>query len=143
MKGFPSGDTVNELDRLAFLFMWRLRQEAVKAFQGLGLRLGQVAVLGFLDAGLSHPGEIADNLDYAPSLVSSLIASLEERGLIERRSDTSDKRKVVLELTREGQEILASLQQMWNDITKRYYAKLSPSELECLKRSYSILLEDE
>ena len=60
--------------------MWRLRQEAVKAFQGLGLRLGQVAVLGFLDAGVTHPGEIAENLDYTPPLVSSLIASLEERG---------------------------------------------------------------
>ena len=143
MKGSPSGDTVNELDRLAFLFMWRLRQEAVKAFQSLGLRLGQVAVLGFLDAGVTHPGEIAENLDYTPPLVSSLIASLEERGLIERRPDASDRRKVVLELTREGREILAHLQQMWNDIIKRYYAKLSPTELDCLKHSYSILVEDE
>ena len=30
-----------------------------------------------------------------------------------------------------------------NDIIKRYYAKLSPTELDCLKHSYSILVEDE
>jgi len=54
--------------------------------------------------------ELARRLHYDPSNITALADSLEARGLIERRTDASDRRFRLLALTPEGERIRASLE---------------------------------
>ncbi|MEA2633694.1 MAG: hypothetical protein QOJ33_561 [Chloroflexota bacterium] len=54
--------------------------------------------------------ELARRLHYDPSNINALADSLEARGLIERRSDASDRRLRLLALTPEGERLRAKLE---------------------------------
>ena len=50
-------------------------------------------------------GELGARLDLASSTLTPLIKRLESQGLLSRRRDTSDERKVRVELTKTGREL--------------------------------------
>lgn len=52
-----------------------------------------------------RPGSLAEILHVHPSTVSGLVARLERRGLIERRSDPRDRRRFRLGLTHAGRHL--------------------------------------
>ncbi|NLM39808.1 MAG: MarR family transcriptional regulator [Firmicutes bacterium] len=54
-----------------------------------------------------QPSELGDLLQIARPTVSSLVNSLEEKGFVERRNSTSDRRAVLVCLTKEGIELIA------------------------------------
>jgi DNA-binding MarR family transcriptional regulator len=54
--------------------------------------------------------ELARRLHYDPSNINALADSLEERGLVERRADASDRRFRLLALTPEGERLRATLE---------------------------------
>jgi DNA-binding MarR family transcriptional regulator len=54
--------------------------------------------------------ELARRLHYDPSNINALADSLEARGLIERRSDASDRRLRLLALTLEGERLRTTLE---------------------------------
>lgn len=54
--------------------------------------------------------ELARRLHYDPSNITALADSLEARGLVERRTDASDRRFRLLALTPEGERVRASLE---------------------------------
>src|SRR5579864_5126226 len=54
--------------------------------------------------------ELARRLHYDPSNITALADSLEERGLIERRADASDRRFRLLALTAAGEQLQSSLE---------------------------------
>jgi DNA-binding MarR family transcriptional regulator len=56
--------------------------------------------------------ELARRLHYDPSNINALADSLEERGLIERRSDAADRRFRLLALTPEGERLRTKLEEM-------------------------------
>src|ERR1700737_4308924 len=56
--------------------------------------------------------ELARRLHYDPSNITSLADSLEARGLLERRTDASDRRFRLLALTPEGERLRASLEEL-------------------------------
>jgi DNA-binding MarR family transcriptional regulator len=78
-----SGDVV--LDRSAYGIMCRLADDGAQ-------RLGSLAQAFGLD----------------PSTITRQVQSLEQAGLVERRTDPQDRRASLLDLTSEGQEVLAS-----------------------------------
>src|SRR2546430_14285468 len=53
--------------------------------------------------------ELARRLHYDPSNINALADSLEDRGLVERRPDASDRRFRLLALTPEGEPVRATL----------------------------------
>ena len=55
--------------------------------------------------------ELARRLHYDPSNITALADSLEARGLLERRSDASDRRFRLLALTPEGERLRSSLEE--------------------------------
>ncbi|HEY2789918.1 MAG TPA: MarR family transcriptional regulator [Gaiellales bacterium] len=72
------------------------------------ISLAQLTVLGRLDRdGLSGVSAIAAAERVRPQSVASTVAALEQAGLISRRPDPGDGRRVVLELTTAGREALA------------------------------------
>jgi MarR family transcriptional regulator, organic hydroperoxide resistance regulator len=54
--------------------------------------------------------ELARRLHYDPSNINALADSLEERGLVERRADASDRRFRLLALTPEGERLRTTLE---------------------------------
>jgi DNA-binding MarR family transcriptional regulator len=72
-----------------------------------GLTGASRAVLGHL--AMSGPltvGEAARHLDRAQSVVSEIVDQLEAKGLLERERDPADRRRVLVWLTPEGQQVL-------------------------------------
>jgi DNA-binding MarR family transcriptional regulator len=56
--------------------------------------------------------ELARRLHYDPSNITALADSLEARGLVERRTDASDRRFRLLALTPDGERLRASLEKL-------------------------------
>lgn len=75
----------------------------------VGLEPRQFAILRFVsqEEGLSQQA-LGDALEIAPSRMVALIDELEERGLVERRPNPSDRRARALYVTREGRRLLAA-----------------------------------
>ena len=71
-----------------------------------GLTLGQMRGLRKLHGEPHSLGELATLLALPPASVTRLVDRLEERGLVERRRDDPDRRRVVAALKRKGEEIV-------------------------------------
>ncbi|MEU9700806.1 MarR family transcriptional regulator [Streptomyces sp. NPDC047981] len=54
--------------------------------------------------GSAAPSELAQDLDLAPASVTGRLDALERRGFVRRTPSTTDRRKVVVELTAAGRE---------------------------------------
>ena len=75
----------------------------------VGLEPRQFAILRFVsqDEGQSQQA-LGDTLGIAPSRMVALIDELEERGLVERRPNPSDRRARALHVTSAGRRLLAA-----------------------------------
>jgi DNA-binding MarR family transcriptional regulator len=73
------------------------------------LTLAQVRVLRRLAKEPRSLGWLGADLMLAPPSITRLVDRLEERGLIERRRDNDDRRKVVATLTTKGTQLLSAI----------------------------------
>jgi DNA-binding MarR family transcriptional regulator len=76
-----------------------------------GLSLSQFRVLGVLSEGSAFSAAMAERLVVRPPSVSAMVEGLVSRGLIERHDDDDDRRRIALELTEEGRNVLAEAEQ--------------------------------
>jgi MarR family transcriptional regulator, lower aerobic nicotinate degradation pathway regulator len=94
------------------LLLARLGQESTARFRRslrpLNLGAQQFIVLKQLQVfGSCSQGELADALGIDYSNLASVTGQLYERGLIERHRDPADRRRYAVELTADGQQLLA------------------------------------
>jgi MarR family transcriptional regulator, lower aerobic nicotinate degradation pathway regulator len=94
------------------LLLARLGQESTARFRRslrpLNLGAQQFIVLKQLQVfGSCSQGELADALGIDYSNLASVTGQLYSRGLIERHRDPADRRRYVVELTEDGQQLLA------------------------------------
>ena len=72
----------------------------------LGLNLSQASMLGFLvDSGPMSQTQLASSLGLGRAATGSIIDALEERGLVERRRDPSDRRVWLVVVTNAGSHL--------------------------------------
>jgi DNA-binding MarR family transcriptional regulator len=101
------------VDRIPYgLLLARLGQESVARFRRslrpLNLGAQQFIVLKQLQAfGSCSQGELADALGIDYSNLASVTGQLYARGLIERSRNVADRRRYVVEMTEDGQRLLA------------------------------------
>jgi DNA-binding MarR family transcriptional regulator len=69
---------------------------------------------GVRDAG-HGPKQLADFLAMTMPAVTSITTSLVDRGLIERRPDAVDRRRLILELTPDGREVVERVYASFDD----------------------------
>ncbi len=138
----PRSALMTELHESTFRLMRVQRQVAERAFAPLGLRPVQAFALALLGQEASYPKELAHLLDTPPSVVSVLLADLEERALISRAVDPQDRRRVRLELTPEGERVLAAVHAAWFEVNAERLARLDTSDLQALVRIQKALLEE-
>jgi DNA-binding MarR family transcriptional regulator len=98
-----------------------------------GFELYDYSVLAVLSEGaLATQARIAELLMLDPSRLVALLDSLEERGLIARQRDPSDRRRHVVSITPAGVVELQRMRQVMSAVEEEFFAPLSASEYETL-----------
>lgn len=133
--------TLDELWRLSTHLVWQLRLDQQRAFEGLGVSPMQAFALMCIAEGIDQPSGLAFVMDASPPGVSQLLAGLEERGLVRRELDASDKRKVRILLTESGKDFLGQMRKHWREVSRERFGRLSPEELSMLAQSYRKLVD--
>ena len=126
---------------LTLPLMWSLRQDATRAFEPLGLRPIRVLLLELVARGFTYPKDLAELLETVPTAVSNMLSELESRDLIRRSPDPDDGRRIRLELTQRGHDVLAEVRTRWGEVTSEALAVLGDDELRTLVQIYRKLLQ--
>jgi DNA-binding MarR family transcriptional regulator len=113
------------LKRLGFT----AKERALEAYEREGLHPYHHAILIALGED-SHEtqGSIADALGYDRGQLVGLLDDLEERALVERRRDPSDRRRHVVRLTADGKRTLRRLRAVARQLEDEFLAPLSEAE---------------
>lgn len=130
-----------QLEAQAGHLMRRAHQRHAAIFQdGMGdLQLTPTqfaALVKILDVGQVSQNQLGRLTAMDPATIQGVIQRLEERKLIERQPDPSDRRRAILRLTRDGSEIVAEAIQRARKITEATLAPLNETE----RRSFLALL---
>ena len=123
------------LARIGFSF----KAKALEEVETAGFSLYDYSVLATL---AEQPREtqatIADALGVDRSQLVGVLDSLEERGLIERQRDPSDRRRHMVSLTAEGRRQLVQIRSIVKRLEEQFLAPLAADDRETLHR---LLLE--
>jgi DNA-binding MarR family transcriptional regulator len=99
-----------------------------------GLRLPQYAVLvALLDFGASPPHELATRLQTDRSHISAYVEALVQSGWVIRLPDTTDRRRVTVELTAEGRALVEELTAWAAEAQQDFLSALTESEQHTLR----------
>jgi DNA-binding MarR family transcriptional regulator len=119
------------------LLLRRLRQVQVKG----ELSLPESSALVRLDrGGPTTPGELAKLEQISPQSMGATLAALEARGLVERRPDPRDGRRVVLSATEAGRAVLLDRRnERTGQLAQALSAGFTPAELSQLMAAAPLL----
>jgi len=113
------------MKRLGF----KLKDVSMAAYEDAGLHPYHHAVLAVLDEGTRETqGAIADALGYDRGQLVGLLDELEERSLVERRRDPSDRRRQSVRLTPDGKRALEKLRALARQLEDDFLASLDEGE---------------
>ena|SRR5215467_9623972 len=118
------------------------RMRAERIAQGLQPELSdtQLAALAALEKHTAMtPGELAEHEKVQPPSITRVIASLEERGLIQRMQHPTDRRQVVLTVTDQGRDVVRQVRQLREAWLARRLRDLTAAERAVLKDALPIL----
>jgi len=119
------------------LLLRRLRQVQVDG----ELTLPESSALVRLDrGGPTTPGELAKLEQISPQSMGATLAALEAWGLVERRADPRDGRRVVLSATEAGRDMLADRRnERTRQLAQALSAGFTPAELSLLLAAAPLL----
>jgi DNA-binding MarR family transcriptional regulator len=105
------------------------KEQALEAYEEAGLHPYHHAVLAVLDEGSRETqGAIADALNYDRGQLVGLLDELEERGLVERQRDPTDRRRQSVRMTPEGKKALAKLRTLALRLEDDFLSNLDESQ---------------
>ena len=110
-----------------------IKERMMEAFEESGLSMYDHTILALLDEEPTETqAQIADALGYDRSHLVGVLDDLEERGLIERRRDTQDRRRHLVTMTPAGQKALARLRAIVKQVEEEYFEPLNATERKTL-----------
>ncbi|MGW0010642.1 MarR family winged helix-turn-helix transcriptional regulator [Streptomyces tendae] len=114
----------------------------VEAVGRHGLRLPHFATLTALaDFGPLPQHVLADRLGFQRSHLGGYLDAIEERGLVRRTRDRSDRRRQLVELTEEGTRLQRRLWQVAQDSQDSFLGCFTPEERDTLTTLLRRLLD--
>ncbi|WP_309570881.1 MarR family winged helix-turn-helix transcriptional regulator [Deinococcus sp.] len=127
----PSEDAVTEL-----MNAWWTATQAMKRHvapmleREHGLEFKDFIALSAIESGATYPGVVCSRLTMTPSTVSRLLDDLVRGGLLVRRLDDTDSRRVHLSLTPAGDTVLAATRQTMHAVLHRGLNGLPETQLQ-------------
>ena len=85
---------------------------------------------------------LAEELHITAGAITGASDKLIAEGLAERKGEQRDRRIVYLEITEKGKQVVESIQQKNNEITKKFFEGLSDEDIEHLLRIFSLITEN-
>jgi DNA-binding MarR family transcriptional regulator len=86
-------------------------------------------------------GRLAELFHVGLPAASVLADRLVRGGFVERHEDPTDRRRVLLSLTRNGIQLVTELREGSHQLLRRWMAQLSPEDLAALSRGWLALAE--
>lgn len=83
--------------------------------------------------------ELRESLKLTPGRITHILTTLEEKKLITRVQDASDKRIILVNLTSKALPLITNLYQNYNDLHKRILESVDSSELKKITSALEIL----
>jgi long-chain acyl-CoA synthetase len=102
------------------------------------LTLPQYRVLGILAEGSAAASGLAGRLAVRPSSVTAIIDGLVARGLVDRRHEEDDRRRIALRLTEEGAHTIAAADRSVDQYLASIAASLPPEDEVMVLRSLEV-----
>lgn len=87
------------------------------------------------------PGEVAKKLRLEKSHLTKIVNSLIDLGAMEKKTDPSDRRKLVLHLTKKGEEILRELDKVGIASYREFMHHIPEKEREPVIHAVEVMLE--
>ena len=116
-------------------------QYAPEAWMDLNLTIGQLKSLFFIDSeGRTNFRKLATALGVTPPDVTRIIDRLVEQGMVSRRENPEDRRMQLLQATKKGKALLATLRENKTTNLYRILAHLSTDELNTVAQGLSSLV---
>ena len=85
-----------------------------------------------------HPGTLAEHLSLVPGRTADILKSLEKKGLIIRRKDPEDRRKIIVSITEDGvlyiKERRKRIRDQYSGLYKELGAEDTVKLIELLKK---------
>src|SRR6266542_978658 len=105
-----------------------VKKQAMEELEAAGFSAYDYGVLALAaDGACKTQGTIADSLRLDRSQLVGMLDGLEARELIERRRDSSDRRRHIVVLTAEGRRQLSRLRSIVKRIEDEFFAPLDPA----------------
>jgi DNA-binding MarR family transcriptional regulator len=119
--------------------MRSIRSE-MRSHRGHNLSVPQFRTLTFVNRNPEGSlSDLADHLGLTLPSVSKLVDGLVKQKLITRRESTTDRRRLTLSLTKDGEDILRAARAATQDHLKDVLRELSADELSAIIRGLTLL----
>lgn len=137
MTAGPRTDSGSALRLAVLRLSRRLRQETAGSGEITPSQMSALVVLA--QHGELTLGELAGIERIAPPSMTRIAARLEEKGLLERRADTSDRRVARVAISDIGQDLLRKNRERGDAFVTSRLKTLSDEERELLARAVPLL----
>lgn len=115
--------------------MVNILAEALIGARVQGLSAPQYRVLDMIYNGVDKPAELARMLDISPPAISSILMKLEEGGFMKRGHTKEDRRRVVLELTGMGKDVVRRVNARRRKLINAVLDRMDEQEIRQLETS--------
>ncbi|SKA73748.1 transcriptional regulator, MarR family [Paucidesulfovibrio gracilis DSM 16080] len=134
-----SPEQKNDLAQLIVEFYEKLSSWEHGVVRGTGLTPTQMHVIEILGANNAlRMKELAQRMGVTTGSLTVVADKLEQRGLLRRRPNDTDRRSILVELTENGKQRFAEHDKLHMDLTRDIVADLSSEEsalfAECLRK---------